>query len=626
MTEQKNSAERRTVREWLSRRFMWRIPVYQRHYSWDAAMSDSGPVQLFWEAVQEQVNARLDGENWPTHYLGAVLVDNKTPQGSSGDIKEFDVVDGQQRLTTIQIALFSLIQTAKDHNCEAKFQKDLEEYIFSNPASSRDRAHRHNQSTTKLNPTNFDRSQFEQILFHAYDKIPEHTASRKHMANQKKSKVTKAFEVFCKQMTNLLDDSNKPKSEVLTALQNALLDGFDLYVIVLDKNDEAQKIFASMNNTAKPLTTFDLIRNDVFYRAAKVGAGEDERLFETDDWQSLENPFWEESSEKRKDGIPHIDAYIARMLVAKLKRGDFGFNRTGVFKTYREFSKLGAHGTVDQEIASAIEYTNIYKHLMTGSSDDSRLKDFNFGAFMFERWSSKDFYPVIFIIVSCDLEKSEKQAMLALLESYVIRRNVCGLSSGHYNHTASGLCKGLGNDVSLDSLHNLLTKEKADTLRFPEDEEVKNACVANKFYNTPFQYYVLEEVNNALYADGDERVLVAKKLTVDHILPQGWETNESWSKLLLGDTPADAVEFRKATINARIHTIGNLTLLGGPKNTRKSNRSFDQVKDMLKKSDLQMNRDLAEKCQWDENEIVARSSQLANFICERWPRKVKFGN
>ncbi|MDA7994966.1 MAG: DUF262 domain-containing HNH endonuclease family protein [Gammaproteobacteria bacterium] len=620
MTESK-TAERCTIREWLSRRFVWRIPVYQRHYSWGASTRDSGPVQLFWETVKEQVEARLKDASQPPskHYLGAVLVDNKTPD-SVDDIKRFDVVDGQQRLTTIQIALFSLIQIAKDHNCEKKFQEDLAKYIFADSVSHSDHAV-NSGVNPKLNPTNFDKVQFEQILYYAYNRAPS-PVPRGVMNNQDRSKALDVFEFFCDQMRTLLDNFDKPKSDMLTVLQDTLLDGFELYLIVLNKTDKAQKIFASMNNTAKPLTTFDLIRNDVFYRASKK-PGEDERLFNTDNWQMLERPFWEQSSEKRKDGIPHIDAYIARMLVAKLKKSNFGFNRTDLFKTYQEFGRKC--GNVEKEIGLAVEYTDIYKHLMSEPHNDPALQSFDFGVFMFDKWPNKDFYPVIFSILTSTGSENEKQAMLTLLESYVIRRNMCGLTSNRYNLMAFALCRELGDSARYQTLRDLLLKDDADTSRFPDDRDVGNGCNLNPFFRSLFPKYVLEKMNDALYEDGEARV-VNTKLTIDHVLPQKWAENKSWAALLLGSVSPEEAESRKAIINAYVHTVGNLTLLSGPTNSKKSNHSFSEFKSLLKKSDLLMNRDLADKSEWDEKAIMARSSQFADIICKRWPRDVRFGD
>ena len=107
-----SQVRRDCIRNWLSCSFQWRIPVYQRHYAWDAEI-ESSSVHLFWEIVDAQARRLLDKKPMYPYYFGAVLVDNKTPKESLSDIKKFDVVDGQQRLTTIHIALFALI-TAGD--------------------------------------------------------------------------------------------------------------------------------------------------------------------------------------------------------------------------------------------------------------------------------------------------------------------------------------------------------------------------------------------------------------------------------------------------------------------------------------------------------------------------------
>lgn len=272
---------RKTVGEWLKKPFEWRIPVYQRHYAWDSEI-ESGPIHLFWETVEEQTVARLDGQKTgkkpPQHYLGAVLVDNKTEPGAIDGITRWDVVDGQQRLTTIQIALLALIRVATDeYQCGDQIKKDLEDFVFSDKGSNRSR----------LVPTNFDKQQFEKVLFDVYDVLPDVGSPKVSKENASKSKIVSTFEFFKGAYKSLVDKHPHNETDIIRAIKESLLDGFDIVLIALRKTDEAQKIFESLNNYAKPLTTFDLIRNNVFERAAKE-SGKDVKLFWSPAWQRME--------------------------------------------------------------------------------------------------------------------------------------------------------------------------------------------------------------------------------------------------------------------------------------------------------------------------------------------------
>ena len=161
---QNTSEHRRSVKKWLSLPFQWRIPVYQRHYSWDSS-DEAGPINILWETIREQAKKRIKGEKPSPHYLGAVLVDKKERGNSLEGIVHYDVVDGQQRLTTIQLALLALIETTKKNPLDSDEQQlenlkeEFKKYIFLEE-----------KSNPKLNPTNFDFAQYKAVIEHVYEK------------------------------------------------------------------------------------------------------------------------------------------------------------------------------------------------------------------------------------------------------------------------------------------------------------------------------------------------------------------------------------------------------------------------------------------------------------------------
>lgn len=602
---------RQTVGKWLSRPFVWRIPVYQRHYAWDAR-DESGPVHLFWATVKEQVGARLDGKTPPPHYLGAVLVDNKTPLDATDGIMRYDVVDGQQRLTTIQIAMLALIQVAEECGCGPNMQDKLAEYVYSDEERNRPR----------LFPTNFDNKQFQQTLYFAYGKLTDLGNQNVDSENAKKSKIIASLQEFKSLLGKLVGKHPGNKEAVINAVAKTLTEGFDLVLIVLRKTDEAQRVFESLNSVAKPLTTFDLIRNNVFYRA---GAGEDERLFNTPTWQNLERPYWEGRADNQKgSSTTHIEAYVARTLVAKRvfpNTEKIRFDRNSIFNTYKEFARTGNHSSIDEEIKSLAEYAAVYQHLDSDACPNP-VAGVNFGIFRHSQWKSRDFYPVLFVVASCGVDAAEKQRMIKLLESYVIRRSVCGLSIGAYNKYAALICKEWDGKPTYQSLRNILAKAEKDSYVFPDDKRVEAGCVVEKFYKSLFQRHVFEEIEKSRHGVKVEKVVVEEgELTIDHILPQKWETNPAWRKIVLGDD-ADGHEAEITAVNAYLHTIGNLTLMSGENNSTKSNRPLEEVQDLLAESAVKLNRDLAKVSDWNAEKITARSKSLAAIICKRWPRDI----
>ena len=618
MNESSNKTDniyRKTVREWLEMPYEWRIPVYQRHYAWDAD-KDFGPTQSFWEIVEEQAKERIiiknpnDKQPAP-HYFGAILVEHK-PESLS-DVQRYDVVDGQQRLTTLNIALFSLIGLATKKGHKEGVKDELSKYIFSDPSPDK-------RKKPKLVPTNFDQDQYQNLLFHAYkESKPE---KRERSEHYDKSMVVRACYFFNKHFEKFLENNDKGDITLpIKALQDTLLDGFAFVVIPLEEADEAQKVFEAMNNTAEPLTTFDLIRNNIFYRAAKEEPGLDEELFHGETWKKFEVPFWETYVNK-KGGEKHIETYIARMMVAKQKTYML-LNVNSIYKEYKNFAmnhpEIKGMGVAD-EIELIYEYVDVYQYIVGEINKNPISDNCDFGYFKSHHLNTVVFLPIIFILAKCDASPEEKQRMLKLLESWFMRRSVCNLA-GDYNKQIPKLCERLGSRPTYAKLNDFLKDSDDPTKIFPDKDAVESTLYGLDFYaRKGIVKYVFESIVSHTTSDSRNERRDIKGLTIDHILPQGWSENDIWKNELH--------EYDDGTISTKIHTIGNLTPMAKGTNAGKSNLAWviENQKDArgwLGESDLKMTRDLAKKPSWTIKGIDERSKKLAEIICEIWPDDIE---
>ena len=607
MTKQSKDENRKTVGEWLSLPVEWRIPVYQRHYAWNAEM-ESGPVHLFWKTVEEHVHARLNGEPRFPHYLGAVLVEPKTAREAT--IMQYDVVDGQQRLTTIQIALLALIRISADYNCASEIKDALGDYIFIDYGKN-------DRPKPRLRLTNLDNKQFEKVVFDAYGILMDVGNTNTLRENADKSKIVLTFDFFLDKYKNLIDDRQDEPKTLIHAIKDTLIESFHIVRIVLDERDESQTVFESLNNYSERLTTFDLIRNNVFHRAAKT-PGLDEKLFHQDDWQEIERPYWERPANKSKNNpAKHIEAYISRLLVAEVKK-EILFNTNSIFTTYKT-DFLEKHKTIQDEIHALVAYIKIYSYLDSPSEFRNPNPEIDFGVFKYPIWNDRDYYPVLFCIMGSNTDNKEKQKMISLMESYVIRRGVCKLSPANYNKHAARICKVMGDSVSYKALHKLLTDEDTtrDSVVFPDNESVRDCCSRVSFYKSPFQNYVFTKIEKFRRDDNAESDIMEDGLSIDHILPKKWYENKEWRKDLLPGDASD--EEKRMVIDSKIDVIGNLTIMSGKRNSAKSNHSWEQVRKLLKASTLKLNNKLGEKDRWDAKEIAERNKELADDICENWP-------
>lgn len=231
-----SDAHRKSVSGWLSLSFEWRIPVYQRHYAWDAK-DPAGPVHLFWETLREKTVSQLEGETLTAHYLGAIIVDNKTEQGAVDGVNRYNVVDGQQRLTTIQIALLALVRVAKQHDCSSEIKESLKKYIFIDEDANEPK-------NPRLRPSNFDIRQFQSVLNDAYDVVWNFGDRNVSRQNANKSKIVETSDFFEREFSSLISENSQHKSkDVIYAIMKTFLEGVDLVLIVLCESDNAQGVF-----------------------------------------------------------------------------------------------------------------------------------------------------------------------------------------------------------------------------------------------------------------------------------------------------------------------------------------------------------------------------------------------
>jgi hypothetical protein len=203
------------------------------------------------------------------------------------------------------------------------------------------------------------------------------------------------------------------------------------------------------------------------------------------------------------------------------------------------------------------------------------------------------------------------------LESFFVRRMICSLTTRNYNRLMLDLQSQLqANDADLATTTRLfLLGHKADSERWPDDDEFQKAFVSEPLYsriNRARLLLVLQALELQLRTAKSEKVTLPGKLTIEHLLPQAWERNWPLPK----QTP-EAEEEREAVI----HTIGNLTLVTGSLNPALSNAAWSGKRpEILKHSTLLLNHYFQHEPEWAEDEIRIRSRDLFNTAKMIWPR------
>lgn len=195
---------------------------------------------------------------------------------------------------------------------------------------------------------------------------------------------------------------------------------------------------------------------------------------------------------------------------------------------------------------------------------------------------------------------------MKLVESYVFRRAICGIPTNSLNKTFANLSKEIDKDRYLESLKAAFLL-KDSYRRFPLDEEFRREFVVKDVYNFRNRNYLLRKLENY---DRKEPVKV-EDYTIEHILPQNEDLSPAWRQEL--------GERWREVQKQYLHTVGNLTLTGY--NSELSDRPFHEKRDMkggFRDSPIRLNRGLANREHWNEDEIRERADELADLAIQVW--------
>ncbi|MGW2788250.1 DUF262 domain-containing protein [Streptomyces populi] len=278
------------------------VPVFQRPYVW----SEDRNWRPLWEDVTALVQRRLAGEEVHPHFLGAVVLDQMpTPTGS---MPARQVIDGQQRLTTLQVLLAAVRDVARRLHVHDKYVRALTKLTVNDDDMSDDL-----DAAYKVWPTNLDRPAFRTVM-----NGPQPAAPGTAAAGLGASVIEQAYGFFAARTDEWAQDlaGEHTADELFDALVRVLRDKFELIVIDLKPQDNAQVIFESLNDRGTPLQASDLVKNLVFQKAEEQSLPV-ESLYE-DVWQRLETPDWRQEVRQGRLKRPRLDVFLTHYLTSEL--------------------------------------------------------------------------------------------------------------------------------------------------------------------------------------------------------------------------------------------------------------------------------------------------------------------
>jgi uncharacterized protein with ParB-like and HNH nuclease domain/predicted transport protein len=534
------------------------IPIYQRTYSWTREQC----IQLWGDIVQ------ASGKAVGAHFMGSIVYIDTGVYVVTGS-NRIEVIDGQQRLTTISLILLALGRAFEARGGESAItgRRIIRDYLLQEDDEDAGLEARY-----KLLLTKGDRDSFMRLV------------DGQELDPGQAPRLVEMYRLFEDQLKR----TTLPLASILAGIEKLLV-----VDIALERDhDNPQLIFESLNSTGLDLSQADLIRN---YVLMGLPSKEQTQIY-TKSWYPLEQSF---------QADPELfDRFVRDYLT--MKTGQIP-KIDRVYESFKAFDRA-QDGSRAELVADAYAHSKNWVLLAFGHTDDaglqSAISDLN-------QLKVDVAYPFLLEVMhdreEGTIDGGQVIEVIRIVESYVFRRAIAGIPTNILNKTFATLAAEIDELHYIESLRAaLLLKESYG--RMPTDEEVRNALVVKDVYNFRSRNYLLRKLENF---DHKEPIDV-DIFTIEHVMPQNPDLSPEWQEELGPDW--------KAVRERWLHTIGNLTLTGY--NSELSDRPFAEkltVKGGFRDSHLRLNHYLAGLEHWTEPEIQCRAEKLADLVLTIWP-------
>lgn len=537
------------------------IPVFQRDYTW---LAETQCAQLWRDILRA---SRSQGDQG--HFLGSIVY-IATGDNSAG-FTQWLLIDGQQRLTTITLLMVAL----RDHLDESGWSgsendptaKRIDAYFLRNMQEEGSRE-------LKLVLRRHDQDTLAAIL---KNQKPPQNASEN---------ISENYAFFREQL------KETDPSEIYRGIGRLLIVDVSLDRLL----DDPQLIFESLNSTGVDLSQSDLIRNFILMRLPEK---QQTALYETY-WSKIEALF--------RGSEWTFDAF-ARDYVALMNRATKQEKSSEIYYAFRTFfpDLKQRLGSLEDCLAHMLRFAHYYAAFGLGRGVTGNR------ARQLARLRQLVDVPSLLImqLFECrdhlgSLTEDEFVEAISLIESYVLRRAICGYQTRGYWQIFANLAFSMGTTDVLTKLTVALARLR-DSYRFPADEEFNRALKENDLYGLRVCRHLLEGLEN----HGSKEPTDTTSYSIEHILPQNERLRVEWRKML-GEEWKDVQK-------TWLHRLGNLTLTGY--NSKYSDRSFEEKKTIaggFSDSSVRLNKFVRDQSFWTAAEIETRTSQLADRASKIW--------
>ena len=564
-----------------------KIPFFQRGYVWDEPN-----WKQFFDDIANIASMDLEDGEPEVYFLGSIIIKNSGHNGR----QQFEVIDGQQRLTTIVLFMKAL--------CLALGRNDMFTSDFMQKSL-----------TGEIKPiliANYNNQ-------HVYNRIINLEILQREPIEDN-NRVADAFAYFA----NRIYEAQNPTdgSPVITPakLYESIIDYVRLVCIEVQTGENAQKIFETINCTGIKLTTGEMLKNFLF---DETKVDDYERTWKQV-FENQNNDYWEQELTNGRLSGSHIENFFYRYMLIKMQepkiKQGLTMNETksyrqkgGQFEKFRNLIKKFGISKEDA-VNEIVDYAKIYLEIFKADTLDEvavqhyGIERLAYLMFLQDAWTMTPY--ILYLMKNVD-NSSEVTRIFRYMEVYLIRRIICKSKNNNYSDMFSENLIGQ-NVITFKGFKEYVNDtESRGALLMPSDEDVVEAIKTKDLKrDSMIILYMLESRINNDFVSSDKNNSVNAFVKEQVMLEKD---NGNWPSAI-GYTDEQRLAITK--------TLGNFAIIRAKLKTKVKNAAWPEKRNAIKQysAEMETNRIF---CQgqpiWDETVIAKRNSILAEMVLEAWP-------
>ena len=546
----------------------------------------------------------MAGDAQATHFLGAVVLQHQANHVGALAIRT--IIDGQQRLTTLQL-LLDAVHGQMESRGYAALARQLKDLV-----QNADHFRQQDEDRYKVWPTNRDRKAFNEVM--SAPNPCDHGA----LADST-SRLVKAHKYFSETVHSWLEQGDAPTRA--SHLVSTITTQLQLVAIELQYDEDAQEIFETLNARGTPLTPADLIKNFVFQRL-DVSPDETELAYRTY-WADFETPFWERKVSSGRVIYSRSSLFLNHWLVATTLHDVPAREVFAQFKNYVTDGTLPMAHILPVLRGSADKYRTM---LETASNSTASLTRREMFVYRTSNLDSEIVKPLLIWLAAAeqaDIPTVQADKALSVIESWLVRRSLVRAKTQGTNRFIVDLLVHMSkqsHDHIGDAVQEFLAGQNGPISYWPDDAEVRRELTSLQIYRRLRRgrlRMVLEAIeDNARGWDSPrtahEQRVIRDVCTIEHIMPQEWRRH--WA--------GDIAPEQEGERDRAVHTLGNLTLVTQSLNSKVSNAAWQVKRAALNNhTSILLTREVHDSApdSWAEESIQARTASMIARILRIWP-------